>query len=356
MNPNVQVNFSTDKDYFKSTWRAPSNIAFTKYWGKKDFQIPQNPSLSMSLSNCFTETGIEFVKNNDNSSLLASFIFEGKEKPEFAARILKYLEYLLQYIPELNHYKLKISSKNSFPHSSGIASSASAFSALALAITDFEFRFLNKIKKEDLSKRASFLARLGSGSAARSVYGGFCLWGKLTETMGSNEYAEAIIKFHNNFNSLCDAILVVDKDEKEVSSSLGHQLMNESSYAAARFIEAKLNTKKLFDILEHGDKTKFFELIEKEALSLHGLMLLSTPPFILLKPPSLELIKKITRKREVDGLMIGYTIDAGPNIHLIYFKEDELDVKKFIEKECFRLYESVIYNEMSLGPTRLENE
>jgi len=320
------------KNLHKSAWKCPSNIALVKYWGKRDFQKPMNPSLSFVLRNAFTETSVELHKNGD---LKVEFFFEG-ELSAFSVRIEKYLDQLSGKLSWINKYNFSIHSTNSFPHSAGIASSASSFGALALCLTELDFSFSGKEPGSvDFWEEASELARMGSGSACRSVYPGFALWGQtpLFEA-GSDEYAIQVSKgIHPVFNGLKDAILMVDSGTKEVSSSLGHRLMDAHLFQHARIAQAHQNLNELYLALLTGNQIKFAEVIENEALSLHAMMMTSNPSFMLLKPNSLELISRIRRFREKSGIPLCFTIDAGPNIHLLYFQENEPDVKAFIERE-----------------------
>lgn len=320
------------KHIYRSAWRCPSNIALVKYWGKHDFQKPVNPSLSFVLQNAWTETSVELHKNGEQK---VDFYFDGLPG-QFGNRITKYIEQLSAKLPWIEKYHFTIHSKNSFPHSAGIASSASSFGALALCLAELDFAMLNK--DTDISEfwsEASELARLGSGSACRSVYPGFALWGQthLFESC-SDDYAIPLTEgIHPVFQGLCDAILLVDSGVKEVSSSAGHQLMDNHIYKRSRIAQANENINELYLALLTGDLTRFIEVVEAEALSLHAMMMTSSPSYMLLKPNSLELIDRIRRFRTKSHLPVCFTIDAGPNIHLLYFRENELDVKAFIDRE-----------------------
>lgn len=123
----------------KYTWRSPSNIALVKYWGKHGIQLPRNSSISFTLSNAYSETSIEFTKKNtDNNKIEIDFLFEGKKNEAFQKRIEKFLNSIVSHFPFITSLNLQISSTNSFPHSTGIASSASAMSALALGLCSIE--------------------------------------------------------------------------------------------------------------------------------------------------------------------------------------------------------------------------
>ncbi|HAQ20358.1 MAG TPA: diphosphomevalonate decarboxylase [Prolixibacteraceae bacterium] len=328
----------TAKLTYFSHWRCPSNIALVKYWGKHDFQKPMNPSLSFVLQNSFTETSVELSKDSDQK---VEFYFEGAIS-NFGERIKKYLIQLSGRLPWVSKYNFRIRSHNSFPHSAGIASSASSFGALALCLTELDFTLSGKeTGNPDFWQKASELARMGSGSACRSVYPGFSIWGKtqLFETSG-DEYAIPVTEgISPVFSGLRDAILMVDSGTKEVSSSAGHQLMTDHIYQRSRIAQAHENINELYLSLLTGDQEKFVAVVENEALSLHAMMMTSNPSFILLKPNSLELINRIRQIREKSGIPVCFTIDAGPNIHLLYFQENELEVRTFIERELLTFCE-----------------
>ena len=171
-----------------STWESPSNIALIKYWGKFGMQYPQNPSLSFTLSKCKTQTSVSFVpKEIRNQAFSFEFKFEGNNTPSFHPKIETFLERIDHYVPFVRQHHLKIESSNSFPHSSGIASSASGMSALALGIMSIEKKINPVMTDAYFFQKASFLARLGSGSAARSIEGPLVSWGKSDAFEGSSD-------------------------------------------------------------------------------------------------------------------------------------------------------------------------
>src|SRR3972149_3617156 len=212
----------------KITWRSPSNIALVKYWGKRGIQLPVNPSVSMTLANCYTETTVEYKTKNKKDGPSFSLLFQGKKNTRFEKKISRFLAIAAKELPALNSLHLDINSRNSFPHSAGIASSASALSSLALCLCSIEKEILgNNSDDKVFFRKASYLSRLGSGSACRSVYGSWALWGKTTGiTDSSDEYAIPVNHLINKkFNDYYDAILIVNSGEKQVTSSLGHRLM-----------------------------------------------------------------------------------------------------------------------------------
>jgi diphosphomevalonate decarboxylase len=322
------------KETIRTGWRSPSNIAIVKYWGKSAGQIPGNPSLSFSLKEAVTEMLLTTLPHSGDGFSL-EYSFEGKENEAFGMRIRKYLSNILPYFPFLNGFSLDIQSRNTFPHSSGIASSASSMSALALCICSLEEMMLGRRTDEEFYTKASYMARLGSGSASRSVYGGFASWGSIEgKDETSDEFASALeIKKDTVFSDLYDAVLIVSPGQKKVSSSQGHSLMDSHPFAVGRYKQAGKNLLEVLQALENGDVETFIRITENEALSLHGLMMSSDPGFILLEPSTIEIISRIRKYREETGSFVTFTIDAGPNVHLIYPGAVREDVLKFIRDE-----------------------
>lgn len=338
-------------------WQCPSNIALIKYWGKYGVQLPQNPSISFSLKNSYTDTRIEYIKKH-NEAISFDFYLDNHHKPDFEPKIRLFFERIAAQMPFLYQYHLNIYSTNSFPHSAGIASSASAMGALALGLCSINARLNNTDENSDaFFAKASHIARLGSGSAARSVYGGYTLWGQ-TNGLNNSSQEKAIDinhQIHPDFQHIHDAILLVSNQKKKISSRQGHALMTNHPYAAARYQQAKQNTKELLEVLQVGNTHAFVELVEYEALNLHGLMLSSRPAFTLLQPNSLAIIEKIRAFREKNNLPVSFTIDAGPNIHLLYAEKDREAVLTFIQHQLLQHCEKQqwIDDKIGQGPIRV---
>ncbi|MFD0965157.1 diphosphomevalonate/mevalonate 3,5-bisphosphate decarboxylase family protein [Pseudofulvibacter geojedonensis] len=320
----------------KITWESPSNIALVKYWGKKENQIPANPSISFTLSNCKTTTTLHYTKLEVPSKEYQFSVFlEGEQKDDFKPKINTFFKRIEQYVPFIKEYAYKIETSNSFPHSSGIASSASGMSALALCIMSMEKELNPNLTQEEFIKKASFLARLGSGSACRSLEGDLVCWGAHKEITGSSDLFGVKYPFevHSNFKNYQDTILLVDKGEKQVSSTVGHNLMHNHPYADNRFNQAHDNLSKLIHVFKSGDLKAFIEIVESEALTLHAMMMTSLPYFILMKPNTLEIINKIWAFRQQTGLHLCFTLDAGANVHLLYPEVEKEEVLAFINSE-----------------------
>jgi diphosphomevalonate decarboxylase len=339
---------------------SPSNIAIVKYWGKKGLQEPINPSISLTLKNCVTTTDLFWsLKKRESKKIDLRFSFEGKVNRKFAKRTEEYLGRLTEYFPILKYLKLEISSSNSFPHSSGIASSASSMSALSFALVSLLGEWYGKMEAEETKRLSSMVARIGSGSASRSLYSNFSLWGETDSFVGSsNLYAQKINNIHEYFTNVCDCICIVDPAVKSLSSSLEHQLMNEHHFKNQRVAVACERTTDLLQILEKGDWENFGRLLEIEALELHGLMMTSNPSTILLRPKSLEIIERIRDHRAKTNLPIYFTLDAGPNIHILYPQLIKTEATRFIKEKLFPVLkkpERFIFDEMGEGPQILES-
>ena len=328
-------------DHGSFSWSAPSNIALVKYWGKKDKQIPANPSVSFTLNNCKTITTLAFAKKHISAALNTSndfsfdLLFEGKPKEDFKPKIQKFLERVEVYLPFLKDYHFTIDTQNTFPHSSGIASSASGMAALAMNFMSLEKALYPEMTDDYFYSKASFLARLGSGSACRSVKGQVVVWGNQANIQGSTdlygvEYPYAI---HDTFKNFQDTILLVDKGEKQVSSTVGHDLMHDHPFAERRFAQAHENLDKLIPDFENGNLDEFIKIVESEALTLHAMMMTSLPYFILMKPNTLEIINAIWKFRNETQIPVCFTLDAGANVHVLYPNEVKEKVLQFIKAE-----------------------
>lgn len=321
---------------------APANIALIKYWGKKGHQLPANPSLSLTLKDCLTHSSFLF---RPSDSLQVKLYLDKVEKPTFAQKIKNYLESLQNELPIFKSLDLTIHSHNTFPHSSGIASSASSQAALGEALV----RFLALQTSTDFDPMlASHLSRLASGSACRSIYKGFVSWGETREFNESSDlYALNInTHVHPSLHYLRDAICIVSSGEKEVSSRAGHSQMNNHPFLSARIVQAETNYKSILKALNEGEWQRVGEIMESEALTLHAMMMTSNPGYILLAPKSLDVIRLVQTFRREAGVLVYFTIDAGPNIHLIYRDEDQQKVETFIKHELSPVLENVIWDRM----------
>ncbi|WP_405575378.1 diphosphomevalonate decarboxylase [Winogradskyella sp. Asnod2-B02-A] len=335
----ILKSYNTNKESGSVKWASPSNIALVKYWGKKKHQIPENPSISFTLSDCKTITEITYTKK-EAKGFSFDIYFEGEKNEAFKPKIQTFFERIETYMPFLKDYHFKIETSNTFPHSSGIASSASGMSAIALCLMSIENELSDiqndsEESKDFFNQKSSFLARLGSGSACRSIEGELVVWGKNESIDDSSDLYG--VKFegdvHSNFKKYQDTILLVDKGEKQVSSTVGHQLMYGHPFAKERFEQAHVNLAKLKAILASGDLNEFIKIVESEALTLHAMMMTSMPYFILMKPNTLEIINKIWAFREKTDSKVCFTLDAGANVHVLYPESEKENVLEFIKDE-----------------------
>jgi len=300
---------------------APSNIALIKYWGKSGLQIPMNASLSFLLPQSITRTRAKAtLLKQPAGRVLFNFRFQGAENPDFNRKIAAFFDRISVFMPFLPYYKWEFESTNNFPHSAGIASSASGFGALAKLLIDFEKALYPHAGPDYLYRKTSFIARLGSGSAARSVTGPVSVWGSHPDIPGSNDlYAiDFPFEIHQNFGQVTDLILLLEKEKKEVSSTQGHALIDTHPFKKSRIEQARQHLSGLSASLQTGDWEQFGKITETEALTLHAMMMTSDPYYILMQPSTLRWIKQIWDLRKSTGIPVYFTLDAGANLHIIY--------------------------------------
>ncbi len=344
----------------KVTWHSPSNLAIIKYWGKHGIQLPKNPSISMTLTNAVSKTTVEYSQRGSyDGGIEVNFQFEGSDNPKFKERIQKYLASIKPYVPFIEQLHFDISSENTFPHSSGIASSASAMSAFALCLCSIEDTLFNSLNEiSDFERKASMLARLGSGSASRSIFDSWAVWGKTGDVEGSSdEYAIPVKdQIHPIFHNLHDDILIVSSSEKSVSSTAGHALMDTNPYAKLRYDEARRQMFYLLEALKRGDLERFGHIAEQEALSLHALMMVSNPSYVLMEPNTLSILKKVRAFRKETGLHLYLSLDAGPNAHLLYPDNESEACSAFIESDLkqFTVNGQIIKDKVGPGPIQID--
>jgi diphosphomevalonate decarboxylase len=296
----------------KVTVKSPSNIAFIKFWGKKDpaFNIPFNNSVSMNLNNCFTITSVQFDKKlKDDDLEIDGKVVEGDKKD----RVSKFLN-IVRKMSDQNIYA-RVESKNNFPSDAGIASSASAFSALSLAASKAAGLSLSE-------KELSILARRGSGSASRSVNSGFSEWkaGKSDQTSYSVSIATP------SFWDIRDLVVVVSTGVKKASSTEGHSAATTSPFFTTRQKIIGKRIKNLKAALLAKNFRKFGELIEEEAIELH-IMAMTSKPAIYYWNEGTMLVMSVVRDLRESGILCYYTMDAGPNVHVICLGKDEFKIK-----------------------------
>lgn len=298
--------------------------------------MPANPSISLTLSDLYATTSMEIAYGNVSGQPSFSFMLEGQQKPSFEPKITQFLQKIWEYSKLIQNHTLAISSSNNFPHGTGIASSAAGFGAMACCIAYLEKAHYGVYPGgfDSFERSASFMARLGSGSACRSLFAAPAIWGEHEAFNSSDLYAlpfEAAI--HPDLASLMDAVLIVDAGEKSVSSTAGHALLKGNEYAKVRYEVAKSNLGKITEAMTSGKVRAFINIVESEALQLHAMMMSSSPYYLLMRPGTLAIIEKIWAYREKTGHPVMFTLDAGANVHLLFPQLLQQEVTNFIETE-----------------------
>jgi diphosphomevalonate decarboxylase len=340
------------------SYRCPSNIALIKYWGKKEggIQLPANPSISLNLSDLFAETRVTLAHGNVSGKPAFSFLLDGRPAPSFEPKLRSFLQRLWHDMPLVRDFHLHIESKNNFPHGTGIASSAAGFGALALCICDLQQQ-TSGVAYPDFAQIASTVARLGSGSACRSIYGGLAAWGVSASVPNSSDtYAVQVpIPVEKPLDQMMDAVLIVDAAEKKVSSSEGHSLLSSNPYAPVRFETANANMGRILEALKKGNTRSFISIVESEAMQLHAMMMVSSPYYLLMRPNTVAIIEKIWEFRETSSLPVMFTLDAGANVHLLFPGMYRREVVNFIEQSLLSYCQNRLYfcSATGKGPEKL---
>ena len=344
----ISKNFKPKKG--RVVCESPSNIALIKYWGKYELQFPINPSISFTLSNCRTKTSIDYSPRLKAQGKFV-FLYDGKTKKSFENKIKEFLDRISSFCPYLENLFLKINSKNTFPHSSGIASSASAFSSLAFCIISIEKRYDERMTDQFFFNKVSFIARLGSGSASRSISGPLMIWGENEFHSGcSNFFAINYNRqIHQSFKNYQNTILIIDNKIKKVSSSLGHKKMTDHPFLNDRINQAKKNLKIILNAISIGDLEAFIKVVEQEAMTLHALMMSSDPPTVLIKSKTLQVIELLKNFREKEKVPVCFTLDAGPNVHLLYPEKYKLKVMKYIKEKLMYYCQNELFIKDKVG-------
>jgi len=329
----------------KATAVAPSNIAFIKYWGKKDevLRLPENGSLSMNLSNLLTTTTVEFDKKyrQDEVFLKGSTLYkvEPSQEGNDPKRVIEHLNLIRKMVK--TNLKAKVVSQTNFPSGTGLSSSASGFAALTLAAS--KAAGLN-LSEKDLS----ILARQGSGSACRSIPDGFVEW--LDGSTSKTSYAISL--FPPDYWKIADVVAIVSTDKKDVSSTAGQKLVSSSPFFQTRLQNIKIKLERAKQLLTEKNFPLFGELLEAEALELHAIMLTSRPSLIYWTPGTLK-IMKLVKKWRGEGLPVYFTINTGQDIHLIC---EQKNIDKIQEKlKEIDEIKNIIINYPSVGARLSDN-
>ncbi len=305
----------------KATANAGSNIAFVKYWGvgrdRREGRLPLNPSVSMTLDAARTTTTVEFLPELDAD---VCTINRRPPPPEGIARVRRVLDRVRQ-LTGLKSFA-RVVSVNHFPTSAGVASSASGFAALALAAARAAGLPVNP-------KTLVPLAILGSGSACRSLYGGYVLWSP--PRTGRHESRVRQLSSENEWR-LVDLVVISSRAHKTVPSEQGHLLARTSPLLKARLASLERITRRVRKAIQERDLPALGEVLESDALSMHAVMMTSRPPLLYWEPSTVAVLKAVRDFRARKGLPCYFTIDAGPNVHVITVPEHADTVSRALKR------------------------
>lgn len=323
-----------------ATARVGSNIAFIKYWGVADetLNIPLSNSISMTLADAHTTTTVAW----DDTGVLERdvFVLDGvSQSVARSQRLTRHLD-LLRGLAGVT-WRAWVTSENNFPTASGIASSASGFAALTVA-------GCAALGLELDPTRLSAIARRSSGSASRSLFGGFVEW----EQGRSDETSVAFPLHGPEHWDLWDVVAVVSGEEKKLSSAGGHLLAKTSPLLDGRIAQVDGWLAEVRGAIAERDIHRLGPVIELDALAMHSVMMTSTPSLLYWQPGTLEILQAVRRWREEDGLDVYFTIDAGPNVHLICEAESALEVETRLGG--LRSVERIITSRPGPGPQLLD--
>ena len=296
---------------------APVNIALSKYWGKRDevLNLPMNGSVSISLPGLGTETTIQISQGVQDKVILNGELLEPSNP--FAKRLSQFL----------NNFRaantfFEIVTINTVPTAAGLASSASGYAALVLALNDlFGWQLA--------PKKLSLLARLGSGSASRSFFPGFSIWHKGQQEDGMDSFAEAI---ETRWPGLCVGLVKIDTAQKPISSTLGMQnTVHNCDLYQAWPKQAEKDMAKILQAIQQQDFNLLGQTAEHNALSMHATMMATWPPIVYWQPESVAAMQTVWRLRE-QGVAVYFTMDAGPNLKLLFPETEKPAIKQAFPK------------------------
>ena len=285
-----------------ATAQAFANIAFIKYWGNREntLRLPMNGSISMNLGGLFTHTTVSFQP----SLAFDELIINGHEVTGAGLDRVAYLLDIIRGMANI-HERAEVMTENNFPAGAGIASSASAFAALALAGSEAAGLSLSE---PELSR----LARRGSGSASRSIPSGFVEW--QVGTTDSDSFAFSIAEPAHW--KLVDCVAIVSASHKKTGSTEGHSIAPTSPLQTARVADAPRRLEICRNAILNCDFDAFTSIVELDSDMMHAVMMTSTPALHYWKPASLEVMNSVRMWRS-EGIPVCYTMDAGANVHVI---------------------------------------
>lgn len=313
----------------KKTARAHTNIALIKYWGKKnaELRLPLMSSLSMTLDAFYSETSLETGQKNE------FYLNNQKQSDQSAQRVFQYL-HKLQDRFGLPYDALKVSSINHVPTAAGLASSSSAFAALAASFCAYYDLDVDR-------KMLSRLARIGSGSASRSIYGGFAIWQKGHDDKSSYAYPL------DEKPAMDLYLLAVELDQKpkKLSSTKGMQAAQNSPFFQPWLARNDAELNDMIAAIKNNDFTKLGSLAELNANEMHAINLTAQPEFTYFEPNTIKAIKLVEELRQ-QGIECYYTIDAGPNVKILTPLKNIKEIKKLFLSE----FSNVKIINASFGP------
>lgn len=306
---------------------APANIAFIKYWGRRDHELflPANNSISMNINGCKTHTTLELVESDQDHVLVKFHKQEYKQLlPDSikARNIFDQIKRIRQLAG--SNLKIKMKSENNFPADAGLASSASSFAAITAALL---LAYGLKEKFDDKQELSRQIRLCGSASAIRSAMDGYVEM----LTGFDHESSHAVQIAGENHWNLVDIIAIVETGKKKVSSSQGHELAETSPYFQARLTEMQSRLDTVRQAILDKDFTKLGPAIEEESTSMHAIMMTMKPPAYYWGAGSMRVMRALMDWRDEDDLQAYFTFDAGANPHVICEEKDAEEVKHRLE-------------------------
>jgi diphosphomevalonate decarboxylase len=298
--------------------RAYTNIAFIKYWGKKNEELilPQNNSLSLTLDAFYTDTKVTFDTALEKDILL----IDDEIQDETSLNKSKVILDLVREMAAIDEFA-KIESINHVPTAAGLASSASGLAALAGAAS---LAAGLELSDTELSR----LARRGSGSASRSIYGGFAEW-----KQGTSDTDSVAVPIDEAAWDIGMIFIIVDDAKKDVSSTVGMRRVVETSpYYDGWVSSTETDLKDIKVAIEKQDLVKVGEIAERSALKMHALNLSAKPPFNYWSPESIRAMQKVQELRD-QGYPVYLTMDAGPNVKLICHTSQMQAIQELLLKD-----------------------
>ncbi len=313
--------------------KADVNIALSKYWGKRqtELNLPTNSSLSISLPDLGTETELQWIKiehQTEQQIKQHQRIKQHQHKDQiylnhkllnttetFSKRLCHFLDYFRP--TEKGYFQVK--TFNTVPTAAGLASSASGYAALVLALNDL---FQWSLPKQQLS----LLARLGSGSASRSIYDGFVIWQKGQDENGFDSFASPLSQI---WSELCIGLVEIDLKEKLIGSTTGMQKTVETCEIYQAWPQkAEKDLKTIQTAIEQKDFNTLGKTAENNALTMHATMMATWPPIVYWQPESITAMHKVWDCRK-SGIDVYFTMDAGPNLKLLFLEESVIKLMQY---------------------------